>query len=381
MFLIEYRQTEGRISKDQWKLKIHYDGGENTNALAQVSVELLSPWKIHPPLNSETRKSDFTYFYSDRHAQLYFIKVCLGQFKVVLIGPIKFFNDLFVRNGLISEEMCLDLQIVLDLFEYDNRVEAENFRGRAFTVKFESNDFPGILMQSRFPLSFHRDGSKGFVLRRVGSNPAGYSGRSLSNNFRDTENSEKWSFYGHKIAFSHPEILSQFEQERMALPRKEISILGLKLDTCTDEFMFDLAEKFERFNPDCASLSRKRHPYSRDILGLKNSFLYKNIHQQHQESNMQKHVSEKKPQDYNVYKVRRTTSISSPALSRTASKAYTLYAPYAHSYADIQRKKARDGSYMQLPIENVYDLFDDSLLGIRHVECGWTAVLCTWGSS
>ncbi|CAB4057322.1 unnamed protein product [Lepeophtheirus salmonis] len=58
------------------------------------------------------------------------------------------------------------------------------------------------------------------------------------------------------------QILSEIEPERIAPPQGEISVRGLKLDTCTDELMYDLASKFEKFNHDCASLSR------RDIVSL-----------------------------------------------------------------------------------------------------------------
>ncbi|CAB4056459.1 unnamed protein product [Lepeophtheirus salmonis] len=44
-------------------------------------------------------------------------------------------------------------------------------------------------------------------------------------------------FYGHKIASSHPEILSEIEPERIAQPRGEISVLGLKfLLECHDKW-------------------------------------------------------------------------------------------------------------------------------------------------
>ena len=62
-------------------------------------------------------------------------------------------------------------------------------------------------------------------------------------------------FYGHKISASNPEIVDKLETERLDQSRV-ISVLGLKLNHDTCEFMFDLDEKFDSFDPKAETITR-----------------------------------------------------------------------------------------------------------------------------
>jgi hypothetical protein len=63
-------------------------------------------------------------------------------------------------------------------------------------------------------------------------------------------------FHGHKIAASHPEILEGLDESRLDRSRI-VKVLGLKLDFDTNEFMFNLDEKFEDFNPSANTITRR----------------------------------------------------------------------------------------------------------------------------
>ena len=62
-------------------------------------------------------------------------------------------------------------------------------------------------------------------------------------------------FYGHKISASNPEIVNELEKERLDQART-ISVLGLKLNHDTCEFMFDLDEKFDQFDAKAEKITR-----------------------------------------------------------------------------------------------------------------------------
>ena len=66
---------------------------------------------------------------------------------------------------------------------------------------------------------------------------------------------ESGGFYGHKISASDPEIVKDLDPERLD-PARKISVLGLKLNHDTCEFMFDLDEKFERFDAKAERITR-----------------------------------------------------------------------------------------------------------------------------
>ena len=62
-------------------------------------------------------------------------------------------------------------------------------------------------------------------------------------------------FYGHKISASDSKIVDDLEESRLDLSRI-ISVLGLKLDHDSCEFMFDLDEKFDKFNANAERVTR-----------------------------------------------------------------------------------------------------------------------------
>ena len=62
-------------------------------------------------------------------------------------------------------------------------------------------------------------------------------------------------FYGNKISSSDPRIVEDLDDSRLDKNRI-ISVLGLKLNHDTCEFMFDLDEKFERFNAEAERITR-----------------------------------------------------------------------------------------------------------------------------
>jgi hypothetical protein len=67
---------------------------------------------------------------------------------------------------------------------------------------------------------------------------------------------ESGGFHGHKISASHPELLDGLDKERCDNSRT-VSVLGLKLDHDSNEFMFDLEEKFSNFNPNAEKITRR----------------------------------------------------------------------------------------------------------------------------
>ena len=67
---------------------------------------------------------------------------------------------------------------------------------------------------------------------------------------------ESGGFHGHKIAASHPQLTAGLDADRLDKSRI-VSILGLKLDFDSNEFMFDLDEKFQDFKPDSPKITRR----------------------------------------------------------------------------------------------------------------------------
>jgi hypothetical protein len=67
---------------------------------------------------------------------------------------------------------------------------------------------------------------------------------------------ESGGFYGHKISASSSEILEGIDPERIDNSRT-VSVLGLRLDHDTGEFMFDMDEKFEKFNANAERITRR----------------------------------------------------------------------------------------------------------------------------
>ena len=63
-------------------------------------------------------------------------------------------------------------------------------------------------------------------------------------------------FHGHKIAASHPDIVKGLDDSRLDKNRV-VSVLGLKLDFDTNEFMFNLDGKFDDFSPDGDVITRR----------------------------------------------------------------------------------------------------------------------------
>ena len=68
-------------------------------------------------------------------------------------------------------------------------------------------------------------------------------------------------FKGHKISASDPEMLSDLPDDQVD-PSRLVSVLGLKLDHDTGEFLFDLDDKFQGFNADSKRITR------RDVVSL-----------------------------------------------------------------------------------------------------------------
>ena len=62
-------------------------------------------------------------------------------------------------------------------------------------------------------------------------------------------------FYGHKISASDPEIVKDLDPGRLDQSRT-VSVLGLKLDHDACEFMFDLEEKFDKFDANADRITR-----------------------------------------------------------------------------------------------------------------------------
>ena len=67
---------------------------------------------------------------------------------------------------------------------------------------------------------------------------------------------ESGGFIGHKIATSHPALKKGIPEERLD-PERVISVLGLKLDLDTSEFMFDMDEKFAQFDANADIITRR----------------------------------------------------------------------------------------------------------------------------
>ena len=67
---------------------------------------------------------------------------------------------------------------------------------------------------------------------------------------------ESGGFIGHKIAASHPALVEGIPEDRLD-PARVVSILGLKLDLNTSEFMFDLDDKFSRFDANADIITRR----------------------------------------------------------------------------------------------------------------------------
>ena len=66
---------------------------------------------------------------------------------------------------------------------------------------------------------------------------------------------EYGGFYGHKISASEPKIVEGLEAGRLD-PSRIVSVLGLKLNHDTCEFMFDLDDKFEKFDANAERITR-----------------------------------------------------------------------------------------------------------------------------
>ena len=62
-------------------------------------------------------------------------------------------------------------------------------------------------------------------------------------------------FYGHKISASDPQIVDELDAARLDQSRV-ISVLGLKLNHDTCEFMFDLDDKFDQFDAEAEKITR-----------------------------------------------------------------------------------------------------------------------------
>lgn len=68
-------------------------------------------------------------------------------------------------------------------------------------------------------------------------------------------------FYGHKITANDDRILQAIDPKRIDAS-KQVSVLGLKLNHMTNEFQFDLDDKFNQFKADATKITR------RDIVSL-----------------------------------------------------------------------------------------------------------------
>ena len=61
---------------------------------------------------------------------------------------------------------------------------------------------------------------------------------------------------GHKIAVSNPDLVRGIPEDRLD-PSRVVSILGLKLDLDTSEFMFNMNEKFSQFSANADIITRR----------------------------------------------------------------------------------------------------------------------------
>ena len=67
---------------------------------------------------------------------------------------------------------------------------------------------------------------------------------------------ESGGFIGHKIAVSHPDLVKGIPEDRLD-PSRVVSVLGLKLDLDTSEFMFNMDEKFAQFDANADVITRR----------------------------------------------------------------------------------------------------------------------------
>ena len=67
---------------------------------------------------------------------------------------------------------------------------------------------------------------------------------------------ESGGFIGHKIAVSNPDLVRGIPEDRLD-PSRVVSVLGLKLDLDTSEFMFNMDEKFSQFNANADIITRR----------------------------------------------------------------------------------------------------------------------------
>ena len=67
---------------------------------------------------------------------------------------------------------------------------------------------------------------------------------------------ESGGFIGHKIAVSHPDLSNGIPEDRLDKSRV-ISVLGLKLDLDSSEFMFNMDEKFAQFDANADCITRR----------------------------------------------------------------------------------------------------------------------------
>ena len=67
---------------------------------------------------------------------------------------------------------------------------------------------------------------------------------------------ESGGFIGHKIAVSHPDLAKGIAEERLDNSRV-VSVLGLKLDLDSSEFMFNMDEKFAQFDANAEIITRR----------------------------------------------------------------------------------------------------------------------------
>jgi hypothetical protein len=67
---------------------------------------------------------------------------------------------------------------------------------------------------------------------------------------------ELGGFFGHKISSNSTLALEAIDQNRVERSKK-IKLLGLILDHATNEFQFDLDDKFQEFDPDAKSITRR----------------------------------------------------------------------------------------------------------------------------
>ena len=79
---------------------------------------------------------------------------------------------------------------------------------------------------------------------------------SISTTHQILEILQAGGFNGHKITANDPRILDSLEKERVA-GTNDVSILGLKLDHETNEFRFDLDDKFAKFDGNADVITRR----------------------------------------------------------------------------------------------------------------------------